>query len=112
MFCPRCSDKLIRYHGELYCQRGEMGLSQMIEQLLQVALDSSPQQSRDPSYIENFKVTEWFCPRCQHHLHSENPHSLQLHCSECGLVVLVALFMTWWSFIHTNKWPLRRTQIR
>lgn len=80
IFCPKCGVELQRIAGELNCLRGEMGLSQKVEQILtdRFAADASPQSPNPPYHPQYHGGLRWYCPGCGKSL---NTH---LECEACG----------------------------
>ena len=63
MFCPKCSDELVKVGSEVTCVRGQMGLSQHLERRFTECFilgADRPRESRF-SFIVGGK---WFCPGC------------------------------------------------
>lgn len=63
MFCPKCNDELIKVKEELTCLRGQMGLSNHLEQGL---TECFVLKNRKPKEFKfSFLVGgKWFCPGC------------------------------------------------
>jgi uncharacterized Zn finger protein (UPF0148 family) len=80
MFCPFCGDQFVRRNGELYCASGEMGLSQMLEELLTLQYGGLLHISVErPDFLPYYQGgLEWFCPACGIPLDNE------LTCGQCG----------------------------
>jgi ssDNA-binding Zn-finger/Zn-ribbon topoisomerase 1 len=85
MFCPKCGNPLVLKHyanerEELFCVKGEMGLSQVMRQTFeeryqQHASSQSPNPPFHPQFHSGF---HWFCPGDGEQL---NAH---LECPACG----------------------------
>lgn len=65
MFCPRCGNELVRHEGYLYCEAGDMGLSQKMEEALTEAVERTPVQSVEVT-AGGTLARPWVCPRCRH----------------------------------------------
>ena len=64
MYCPKCGDVLTRRNGELTCERGDMGLSQMIPAArLQECFVDRTRAPKDLPF--SFGIGgRWWCPGC------------------------------------------------
>lgn len=83
MYCPKCGDALKRRaDGALWCERGEMGLSQHLERGL---IESFVDRTRIPrSTPLPFAVGDsWSCPGCGLAMAEAEPGLVV--CSKCGL---------------------------
>jgi uncharacterized Zn finger protein (UPF0148 family) len=63
MFCPKCGEQLTSHAGELFCERGQMGLSRNLENgFTECFVARARRSSRKPF---GFRVGgTWFCPGC------------------------------------------------
>jgi ribosomal protein S27AE len=85
MFCPKCGNPLLLKHSangrdELYCGKGDMGLSQVMRQKFEEryghpGVPQSPNPPFDKQFHGGF---HWFCPGDGEQLNA------QLECSTCG----------------------------
>ena len=84
MFCPKCGNPLILKHyehgrDELYCVKGDMGLSQVMRQKFEERYEA-PSQSPNPPFHNQFHGgLHWFCPGDGEALNT------QLECPRCGI---------------------------
>lgn len=84
MFCPKCGDPLILKHhergrDELYCVKGDMGLSPAMQQKFEERYGPNPlPQSSHPPFSQQFHGgLHWFCPG------DGEPLNAQLECPRC-----------------------------
>lgn len=80
MFCPKCGQVLIAWEGTLYCQTGEMPLSEHLRDSLSAryAKDSPPQSGLPEFKRQLHDGLRWFCPGCG------NPLNKVVACDGCG----------------------------
>ena len=81
MFCPKCSEELVRVGSELTCRRGQMGLSQHLERRLTECFVLKRDKPRESKF--SFVVGgKWFCPGCGIAMVE---HDGDVRCSQCEL---------------------------
>jgi hypothetical protein len=79
MYCPKCGEALKANPDGLYCQSGDMYLSQYMEQRL---INCFVFKTEVPSSIR-FRVKvggKWFCPECGIRLNEVDGY---IRCSKC-----------------------------
>ena len=79
MYCPKCGDELISSPHGLFCQKGNMHLSQLMEKRLLACFVTKTEKPRE------FQLTyrsggHWFCPGCGISVSEENGYN---RCSKC-----------------------------
>jgi len=79
MFCPKCGDELISTPKGLYCQKGDMYLSQYMEKRLNNCFVLKTEEPRDFKFP--YKTGDnWFCPGCGTKVSKDNGY---LRCQNC-----------------------------
>ncbi len=61
LFCPLCGDPLRLVRSELRCERGDLGFSQVLRELM---LEYSSERPRSGKPTGMFRGKSFFCPNC------------------------------------------------
>src|SRR5690242_9415664 len=86
MYCPRCGDVLkTSESGEVFCERGQMSLSQHLYQRLAECYVENLRRPKDVVFIHKGKPhsvgSPWYCPGCGIEIHESSPGTLV--CAKC-----------------------------
>jgi ribosomal protein L37AE/L43A len=83
IFCPFCTNQLVRQNDNLYCEKGDCGFSKVVQNLMEEALSKVDLSKPIDPILEKFN---YYCPNCRGKLEVVDEDKSFL-CNNCSLKI-------------------------